>query len=178
MQNLGLKMAFEIFIVYDFSFFFYFLADTIIKHVFIICNKADNEWAEKCRSMLTHPPYRLNVATARQDFVGGKTVQSNYNALMASSNKILLVLTPDFLTNVWTPYLVSNIDTHLHRVVPIMIQKCDIPDELKDKVCIDNDSDDEFLFYKHLFNALQEEINTTGAGEQTKITLKITFYQT
>ena len=135
--------------------------------MFIICDKADNEWAEKCRSMLTHPPYSLNVATAWQDFVGGKTVQSNYNALMASSNKILLVLTPDFLTNVWTPYLVSNIDTHLHRVVPIMIQKCDIPDELKDKVCIDNDSNDEFLFSKHLFNALQEEIDTTGAGEQT-----------
>ena len=48
-----------------------------------------------------------------------------------------------------------------------MIQKCDIPDELKDKVCIDNDSNDEFLFSKHLFNALQEEIDTTGAGEQT-----------
>ena len=136
----------------------------MIKHVFIICDKTDNKWAEKCRSMLMHPPYKLNVATARQDFVGGKTVQSNYNALMACSNKILLVLTPDFLTNVWTPYLVSNIDTHLHRVVPIMIQKCDIPDELKDKVCIDYTLS-EFLFYKHLFNALQEEIYTTGSGE-------------
>ena len=119
--------------------------------VFIVCDDSDQDWAETCYKTLTQPPYGLKVATPWLDFVAGKTKQVNYNNMMMKSDKLLFCFTHRFVDKIWSRYLLSSVEDHFEKIIPIRIEKdCQLPDELDEKVPIDGSRNYFTALYKAL----------------------------
>ncbi|MBN3316379.1 TLR1 protein, partial [Atractosteus spatula] len=95
-------------------------------HVFISYSSADSQWVHEFIAALESSPCGLELCYHDRDFVPGQAVLENMSICIQDSQKVLLVLSPDFLNSRWC-LLETNMsllkDCLEHKpVVPVLLQ--------------------------------------------------------
>ncbi|XP_025051558.1 uncharacterized protein LOC112548964, partial [Alligator sinensis] len=100
-------------------------------HIFISYSSTDSAWARGLIQKLEATLPELNVCFHERDFMPGKTIIENMVESIQGSQKILLVLSPDFVQSRWC-LLEANLSVFrdcIERkpVIPVMLQTCSVP---------------------------------------------------
>lgn len=100
-------------------------------HVFISYSSADSSWAHSFIDRLESSRPGLRTCFHQRDFVPGRTVLENMSDCIHGSQKVLLVLSKDFLQSRWC-LLEANLSLFrdcIERkpVVPVLLEPCAVP---------------------------------------------------
>ncbi|KAM4636531.1 uncharacterized protein O3C94_017632 [Discoglossus pictus] len=119
-------------------------------HVFISYSSGDSIWVHGLIHKLEETIPGLRICYHERDFLPGKTIIDNMVESIQSSQKILMVLSPDFVRSRWCLFE-ANLsffqDCMGHKVIiPIMLKPCPIPLHLSHLTYLD--AEDEQLFEK------------------------------
>ncbi|XP_068111443.1 proline-rich acidic protein 1 isoform X1 [Hyperolius riggenbachi] len=119
-------------------------------HVFISYSSGDSIWVSGLIFQLEKTFPSLKICFHERDFVPGKTILDNMVQCIQSSQKTLMVLSPDFVRSRWCLFeanLSMFQDCMLHKaIVPIMLKPCPVPLYLSHLTYLD--ADDEKFFDK------------------------------
>ncbi|XP_028672023.1 uncharacterized protein LOC114662614 [Erpetoichthys calabaricus] len=126
-----------------------------LHHVFISYSSLDTSWANSFIKNLESPEYGFKVCYHERDFVAGKSVMDNMTDCIRASQKVVLILSEDFLRSRWC-LLEANLSlfqdcSQGKPVVPILLQPCVIPLHLRHLTYLDVEDP---RFYKKLFEIL------------------------
>ena len=115
-------------------------------HVFFSYESSDLEWVKETVSKLESPEYGFKCSIHERDFHAGKRIIENITDHIRSSEKTVLVLSPDFLQSRWCHFevelgVVMSMEESKLLVVPVMIRQCQIPDSIKTLTYIDATGD-------------------------------------
>ncbi|XP_029465454.1 uncharacterized protein LOC115095614 [Rhinatrema bivittatum] len=107
------------------------LAENEMYHVFISYSNMDSTWAHLLINKLETMCSNLKVCYHERDFIPGKNIIENMTDAIQSSQKILLVLSPDFVQSRWC-LLEANLSLFkdlMERkpIIPVMLKPCPIP---------------------------------------------------
>ncbi|XP_019638268.1 PREDICTED: myeloid differentiation primary response protein MyD88-like [Branchiostoma belcheri] len=102
---------------------------------FVSANQRDFPWVDEWVQQLESPPHNLKICVHHRDFKSGVPIPHNIDWAVANSRKILIVLSPNFLSSNWCKFeLKAAIEKELksdkYCVLPVLKSKCEIPDEL------------------------------------------------
>ncbi|KAM9324976.1 uncharacterized protein PAF06_001090 [Gastrophryne carolinensis] len=119
-------------------------------HVFISYSSGDSIWVFGLVHKLESSIPGLKICFHERDFVPGKTIIDNMIECIQSSQKTVMVLSPDFLRSRWCLFE-TNLsifqDCMLHKsIVPIMLKPCPVPLHLSTLTYLE--ADDEQFFEK------------------------------
>lgn len=113
-------------------------------HVFFIYRTVfpDKDWVKQVAESLEASEMGFKCAFHERDFVPGQSIFDNIVYFLKCSLKIVIVLTPEFLNSAWTKYEteLAQILSMNHddiRIIPVVVQNCDIPDILKTLTYLD-----------------------------------------
>ncbi|XP_019622058.1 PREDICTED: tetratricopeptide repeat protein 22-like [Branchiostoma belcheri] len=103
---------------------------------FVSHSSKDADWVDFALLPAMEVDLRFKGCVADRDFVPGKSVFDNIMYSIENSYKTLLILTPNFVTSEWCKYeteqaLVESLKSKTGRVIPIMLQECDVPASLR-----------------------------------------------
>ncbi|XP_074725608.1 uncharacterized protein LOC141943844 [Strix uralensis] len=117
-------------------------------HIFVSYSNMNSAWARNLIQSLEAMIPNLKVCYHERDFIPGKTIIENMVEAIQGSQKIVLVLSPDFVQSRWC-LLEANLSIFqdcLERkpVIPIMLVPCFVPLHLTHLTYIDT-SDIHFL---------------------------------
>ncbi|MBE0683305.1 MAG: toll/interleukin-1 receptor domain-containing protein [Anaerolineales bacterium] len=136
------------------------MTETEFKYdVFISYSHKDEEWVvDTLLSALENAG--LKVCIDFRDFVPGKPSRHNMRDACKESKYTVLVMTPAWMASEWTSF--EGLLTFLHdpankhlRTVPILFEKCDIPEDIQIFTYVDFlRKDREAIAWKQLFTAL------------------------
>ncbi|XP_073529034.1 uncharacterized protein [Phyllobates terribilis] len=121
-----------------------------IYHVFISFSRADSRWVHQLihRLEVTFPS--IKICSHDRDFTAGKTVIENMTESIQRSQKMLMVLSPDFVQSRWCLFeanLSMFQDCMSHKaIVPVMLKPCPMPLYLSHLTYLE--ADDEQFFEK------------------------------
>ncbi len=127
--------------------------------VFISYSHKDEEWVvDTLLSALENAG--LKVCIDFRDFVPGKPSRHNMRDACKESKYTVLVMTPAWMASEWTSF--EGLLTFLHdpankhlRTVPILFEKCDIPEDIQIFTYVDFlRKDREAIAWKQLFTSL------------------------
>lgn len=100
-------------------------------HVFISFSGADTTWVRQLIRKLEETCPRMKICTHDRDFTPGKTIIENMTEYIQKSQKIVMVLSPDFVDSRWCLFeaLLSMFqDCMSHKaIVPVMLKQCTMP---------------------------------------------------
>ncbi|XP_039623634.1 uncharacterized protein LOC120538248 [Polypterus senegalus] len=124
-------------------------------HVFISYSSLDSSWAHTFIARLESSDLGLKVCHHERDFIAGKSVMDNMADCIRASQKVVLVLSEDFLRSRWC-LLEANLSlfqdcSQGKPVIPILLQPCVIPLHLKHLTYLDVQDPQ---FYKKLIDIL------------------------
>ncbi|XP_056399849.1 toll-like receptor 2 isoform X3 [Hyla sarda] len=124
-------------------------------HVFISFSGADSTWVEQLIQKLEATFPDIKICFHNRDFTPGKTIIENMTECIQRSQKILMVLSPDFVHSRWCLFeanLSMFQDCTSHKaIVPVMLKPCPMPLYLSHFTYLE--AKDE-KFYKKLCNRL------------------------
>jgi tetratricopeptide (TPR) repeat protein len=136
------------------------MAETGFKYdVFISYSHKDEEWVvDTLLSALENAG--LKACIDFRDFVPGKPSRHNMRDACKESKYTVLVMTPAWMASEWTSF--EGLLTFLHdpankhlRTVPILFEKCDIPEDIQIFTYVDFlRKDREAIAWKQLFTSL------------------------
>ncbi|XP_072280167.1 uncharacterized protein [Pyxicephalus adspersus] len=119
-------------------------------HVFISYSTKDSIWVSGLIHELEAAISGLKICYHEKDFVPGKTIIDNMVECIQSSQKTLMVMSPDFVQSHWCRFeanLSMFQDCMLQKaVIPIMLKPCPIPLQLSHLTYLE--ADDEHFFDK------------------------------
>ncbi|XP_073451307.1 uncharacterized protein [Aquarana catesbeiana] len=119
-------------------------------HVFISYSTGDSIWVSGLIHKLEDAFPDLKICFHERDFVPGKTIIDNMVECIQSSQKTVMVLSPDFVRSRWCLFeanLSMFQDCMLQKaIVPIMLKPCQIPLHLSHLTYLE--ADDEQFFDK------------------------------
>uniref|UniRef100_H3A6U8 TIR domain-containing protein n=1 Tax=Latimeria chalumnae TaxID=7897 RepID=H3A6U8_LATCH len=100
-------------------------------HVFISYSSMDSAWAHFFIERLESTQLGLRVCYHERDFLPGRTIIENMVDSIHSSQKILLVLSKDFVQSKWC-ILEANLSVFRNcierkPVIPVMLEPCSTP---------------------------------------------------
>ena len=126
-------------------------------HVFFAYSARDVIWVEYVVRRLESDPYHYQCCYAARDF--NKTVTHVQNVLCSImlSQRIVVVLTPDFVSSSWREYEENIVHLTLMSqcrlsVIPVMLEQCDVPESLRSWQLV---SAHQESFWQSLLQALQ-----------------------
>ncbi|XP_056399846.1 uncharacterized protein LOC130294263 isoform X2 [Hyla sarda] len=124
-------------------------------HVFISFSGEDSTWVEQLIQKLEATFPDIKICFHNRDFTPGKTIIENMTECIQRSQKILMVLSPDFVHSRWCLFeanLSMFQDCTSHKaIVPVMLKPCPMPLYLSHLTYLE--AEDE-QFYKKLCNRL------------------------
>ncbi|XP_066280339.1 toll-like receptor 2 [Branchiostoma lanceolatum] len=99
---------------------------------FVSHSSKDADWVDFALLPALEADLRFKGCVADRDFVPGKRVIDNIIYSIENSYKTLLILTPNFVTSEWCKdetqqALMESLKSKTGRVIPIMLDKCDVP---------------------------------------------------
>jgi tetratricopeptide (TPR) repeat protein len=154
------------------------MAETEFKYdVFVSYSHKDEEWV--VNSLLPSlEDAGLKVCIDFRDFVPGKPSRHNMRDACKESAYTVLVMTPAWVASEWTSF--ESLLTFLHdpagkrqRTVPMMVEKCDIPEDIQIFTYVDFLREDRRdNAWKQLFTALGKpnaKIPGTPQKEQSEV---------
>ncbi|XP_044146552.1 uncharacterized protein LOC122934941 [Bufo gargarizans] len=107
------------------------LTGTDMYHIFISFSGADSLWVHQLIRKLEATFPNLIICTHDRDFTAGKTIIENMTECIQSSQKIIMVMSPDFVHSRWCLFeanLSMFQDCMSHKViVPVMLKPCPMP---------------------------------------------------
>lgn len=113
-------------------------------HVFFIYRTVypDKDWVKQVAESLEADEMGFKCAFHERDFIPGLSILDNIVYFLKCSLKIVIVLTPEFLNSAWTKYetelaQILSIKQDDLRIIPVMLQSCDVPDTLKTLTYLD-----------------------------------------
>ncbi|KAM5141562.1 uncharacterized protein ACMZJ9_015313 [Mantella aurantiaca] len=119
-------------------------------HVFISYSTGDSIWVSGLICKLEAALPDLKICFHERDFVPGKTIIDNMVECIQSSQKILMVVSPDFVRSRWCLFeanLSMFQDCMLQKaIIPIMLKPCPMPLHLSHLTYLE--ADDEQFFDK------------------------------
>ncbi|XP_075466409.1 uncharacterized protein LOC142501040 isoform X2 [Ascaphus truei] len=117
-------------------------------HVFISYSSGDSIWVYGLICKLEHTFPSLRICYHERDFLPGKTIIDNMVECIQSSQKTLIVLSPDFVRSRWCLFeanLSMFRDCMGHKaIVPIMLKPCPVPLHLSHLTYLEAE-DDQFF---------------------------------
>ncbi|XP_073442729.1 uncharacterized protein [Dendrobates tinctorius] len=119
-------------------------------HVFISFSGVDSRWVHRLihRLEVTFPS--IKICSHDRDFTAGKTIIENMTESIQRSQKMLMVLSPDFVQSRWCLFeanLSMFQDCMSHKaIVPVMLKPCPMPLYLSHLTYLE--ADDEQFFEK------------------------------
>ncbi|XP_069802889.1 uncharacterized protein [Dendropsophus ebraccatus] len=100
-------------------------------HVFISFSGADSTWVEQLIRKLEATLPDIKICFHNRDFTPGKTIIENMTECIQKSQKIVMVLSPDFVHSRWCLFeanLSMFQDCGSHKaIVPVMLRPCPMP---------------------------------------------------
>ncbi|KAM3932774.1 uncharacterized protein RB166_005815 [Leptodactylus fuscus] len=100
-------------------------------HVFMSFSAADSAWVHRLIQKLEATFPNIKICTHDRDFTAGKTIIENMTESIQSCQKIVMVLSPDFVRSRWCLFeanLSMFQDCMSHKViVPVMLKPCPMP---------------------------------------------------
>ncbi|KAM3932772.1 uncharacterized protein RB166_005812 [Leptodactylus fuscus] len=100
-------------------------------HVFMSFSAADSTWVHWLIQKLEATFPSIQICTHDRDFTAGKTIIENMTECIQNSQKMLIVLSPDFVRSRWCLFeanLSMFQDCMSHKViVPVMLKPCPMP---------------------------------------------------
>ncbi|XP_069803789.1 uncharacterized protein [Dendropsophus ebraccatus] len=100
-------------------------------HVFISFSSADATWVEQLIRKLEAVFSGIKICVHNRDFTAGKTIIENMTECIQKSQKIVMVLSPDFVHSRWCLFeanLSMFQDCGSHKaIVPVMLRPCPMP---------------------------------------------------
>ncbi|KAM9324975.1 uncharacterized protein PAF06_001089 [Gastrophryne carolinensis] len=143
-------------------------------HVFISYSSSDSVWVSGLIHKLEESLPDLKICFHERDFVPGKTIIDNMVTCIQSSQKIVIVLSPDFVRSQWCLFeanlsIFQNSLPH-KTIVPVMLKPCLVPLYLSHLTCLEFDDD-------HFFDKLWQGLlgNNDQAGPSTLIHYQPSF---
>ncbi|XP_078592905.1 tetratricopeptide repeat protein 22-like [Branchiostoma floridae x Branchiostoma japonicum] len=99
---------------------------------FVLHSSKDAGWVDYVLVPALEVDWGFKGCVADRDFEPGKSVFDNIIYSIENSYKILLILTPNFVTSEWCKYeteqaLMESLKSKSGRVIPIMLHECDVP---------------------------------------------------
>ncbi|KAM5142304.1 uncharacterized protein ACMZJ9_016239 [Mantella aurantiaca] len=112
-------------------------------HVFISYSSGDSNWVLSLIHQLERTFPDLKICFHERDFVPGKTIIDNMVECIQSSQKTVMVLSPDFVRSRWCLFeanLSMFQDCILHKdIIPIMLKPCPLPLHLSHLTYLETD---------------------------------------
>ncbi|XP_056399843.1 uncharacterized protein LOC130294263 isoform X1 [Hyla sarda] len=100
-------------------------------HVFISFSGEDSQWVAQLMQKLEATFPDIKICFHNRDFTPGKTIIENMTECIQRSQKILMVLSPDFVHSRWCLFeanLSMFQDCTSHKaIVPVMLKPCPMP---------------------------------------------------
>ncbi|KAM3932773.1 uncharacterized protein RB166_005814 [Leptodactylus fuscus] len=100
-------------------------------HVFMSFSAADSAWVHRLIQKLEATFPSIKICTHDREFTAGKTIIENMTESIQSCQKIVMVLSPDFVRSRWCLFeanLSMFQDCMSHKViVPVMLKPCPMP---------------------------------------------------
>ncbi|XP_069803773.1 uncharacterized protein [Dendropsophus ebraccatus] len=100
-------------------------------HVFISFSGEDSTWVEQLIRKLEATLPDIKICVHTRDFTPGKTIIENMTECIQKSQKIVMVLSPDFVHSRWCLFeanLSMFQDCTSHKaIVPVMLRPCPMP---------------------------------------------------
>ncbi|KAM5140460.1 uncharacterized protein ACMZJ9_014313 [Mantella aurantiaca] len=119
-------------------------------HVFISYSNQDSIWVSGLIHKLEAALPDLKICFHERDFVPGMTIIDNTVECIQSSQKTIMVLSPDFVRSRWCLYEANQSMfqdcMHQKAIIPIMLKPCPIPLHLSHFTYLE--ADDEQFFDK------------------------------
>jgi hypothetical protein len=139
--------------------------------VFISYSHKDKVWV---RNILlpTLENNKIKVAIDFRDFEPGAPSIMEMERVVKESRKVLLVLTPNYLNSAWSEFestMISTLDpgARQRRILPILLQKCDIPLRINHITYVDfTDPTMSRLQWENLIIAINKTISKISIGKQ------------
>ncbi|XP_069830130.1 uncharacterized protein [Dendropsophus ebraccatus] len=107
------------------------LTENDLYHVFISFSSADSTWVHRLIHKLEDTFPSLKICTHDRDFTAGKTIIENMTNCIQRSQKMLMVLSPDFVHSRWCLFeanLSMFQDCISHKaIVPVKLKPCPMP---------------------------------------------------
>lgn len=103
-----------------------------MEQIFVSYSRADKDFVDSlARDLENHETGKFDVWTDRADISGGDDWNKAISRAIRNCSFFLLVLSPKSAgsTKVWQE--LSLADKHSKRIIPLMYQTCDIPEELE-----------------------------------------------
>ncbi|KAI8480766.1 hypothetical protein Bbelb_415080 [Branchiostoma belcheri] len=103
---------------------------------FVLHGRTDASWVNHVLVPALEVDWSFKACVVDRDFVPGESAFKNIIYSIENSYKTLLILTPNFVTSEWCKYeteqaLVESLKSKTGRVIPIMLQECDVPASLR-----------------------------------------------
>ncbi|XP_069584385.1 toll-like receptor 1 [Ranitomeya imitator] len=119
-------------------------------HVFISFSGVDSTWVHRLIHRLEVTFSSIKICSHDRDFTAGKTIIENMTESIQRSQKMLMVLSPDFVQSRWCLFeanLSMFQDCMSHKaIVPVMLKPCPMPLYLSHLTYLE--ADDEQFFEK------------------------------
>ncbi|KAM8924587.1 uncharacterized protein RCH25_009285 [Pelodytes ibericus] len=124
-------------------------------HIFISCSSGDSIWVYGLIHKLEDTFPTLKICYHERDFVPGKTIIDNMVDCIHSSQKTLVVLSPDFVRSrccLFEANLSMLRNCMVHKtIIPIMLKPCPVPSHLSHLTYLEAEDDQ---FFEKLSQAL------------------------
>ncbi|KAM3932771.1 uncharacterized protein RB166_005811 [Leptodactylus fuscus] len=131
------------------------LTDNDTYHVFMSFSAADSAWVHQLIQKLEVTFPNIKICTHDRDFTAGKTIIENMTESIQNSQKILIVLSPDFVRSRWCLFeanLSMFQECMSHKViVSVMLKPCPMPIYLSHLTYLDVENEQ---FFEKLCNWL------------------------
>ncbi|XP_066301592.1 tetratricopeptide repeat protein 22-like [Branchiostoma lanceolatum] len=113
---------------------------------FVSHSSKDADWVNFALLPALEVESQFKGCVADRDFELGESVFDNIIHSIENSYKTLLILTPNFVTSEWCKYeteqaLYERLETRRGCVIPILLEKCDVPKKLRTITYFDVSSD-------------------------------------
>ncbi|XP_041364767.1 uncharacterized protein LOC121380082 [Gigantopelta aegis] len=111
-------------------------------HAYFCDASHDIDWVNQTMDMLESSKHNLVCGQYERDFTPGEYVLDLITAFCFTSNRVVFVLSPEFMQNNWAMYQMRlavnySVDHDENIILPIIVKECDIPKMLLPFPCID-----------------------------------------
>ncbi|XP_041364046.1 uncharacterized protein LOC121379468 [Gigantopelta aegis] len=100
------------------------------------CHTSQNiDWVNQTMDRLESPEHNLVCGQYERDFIPGEFIVDLITTFCFSSNRVVFVLSPEFMLNNWAMYqmrlaVTYSVDHDENIILPIIVKECDIPEML------------------------------------------------